>query len=231
MKIGLFFLLLGTILSIQAVAVRGPWWLLLWPAMSCAVVAAGYLRFGYRVLGKRADGTIAWPAIVVLLPYLLLSWLIWCFLRLTSREPVFQELVPGVLIGRRPLPAEVPVNVGWIVDLAAEFPERSRVRRGRKYLSVPMLDRYVGDADAFVVAARDIAAANGTTYIHCAQGHGRTGTMAVAVLIAKGLCRSVDEALAKVQFARPGVRLSREQRQFVRSICGRLLENDRIEPR
>jgi protein-tyrosine phosphatase len=51
----------------------------------------------------------------------------------------------------------------------------------------------------------------GTIYIHCAQGHGRTGMFAAAVLLSSGQAATPEEALRLVTSARPGVRLSGDQ--------------------
>jgi protein-tyrosine phosphatase len=48
--------------------------------------------------------------------------------------------------------------------------------------------------------------------IHCAQGHGRTGLVASAVLLVSGKAQTAADAIAMVQSVRPGVDLNREQR-------------------
>ena len=57
-------------------------------------------------------------------------------------------------------------------------------------------------------------------YIHCAQGHGRTGTVAAAVLVAKGIHSTPEAAIDALQRVRPKLALNRTQLQFVRQICG-----------
>lgn len=70
---------------------------------------------------------------------------------------------------------------------------------------------------------REVAEWPGAVYIHCAQGHGRTGTLAAAVLLAKGYCDTVDAVIARLRAARPRLALGKAQLQFVRRIGERLL--------
>jgi len=86
-----------------------------------------------------------------------------------------------------------------------------------------MLDTGILDDDAFLALVREVADWPGPVYIHCAQGHGRTGTLAAAVLLAKGHCDSVDAAIARLRAARPRLALSKAQLQFVRRIGERLV--------
>ena len=56
-------------------------------------------------------------------------------------------------------------------------------------------------------------------YIHCAQGHGRTGFFACALLLRRGLAATAAEAEARVVAARPGVKLRQAQRAFLMSLA------------
>ena len=48
-------------------------------------------------------------------------------------------------------------------------------------------------------------------YIHCANGHGRTGTLAGAVLMLGGKAQTAKEAIEFIRRCRPGVSLSTHQ--------------------
>jgi protein-tyrosine phosphatase len=222
MKYGILFTLMGVVLLLQAVMHGGLWWAIVWPAASFGIVASAYLGIGPRVFGKRADGTMAWYAVVVLLPYLLLTWLTWHFMRVIAREPCYNEVAPGLLIGRRPLASEIPKTVTTIVDLAAEFPECKAARHGRQYISFPTLDTGIAEEGAFMQVVNRVAEADGVVYIHCAQGHGRTGTLAAAILIVRGHAASVEEAVARLQQVRPRLDLSRSQVAFLKRLFCRL---------
>lgn len=221
MKYGVLFLIIGVVLLLQGVINGGLYWILLWPGVSFALVASGYLWIGPRVFGKRSDGTMAWYAIASLLPYLLLTWVTWHLVRLTTKEDCFNEVAPGLFVGRRPCGNEIPSNVTLIVDLTAEFTECKSVRAGREYLMFPMLDTGIANADSFQQLVRRVADWSMPVYIHCAQGHGRSGTLAAAVMIARGHATTVDEAVERLRAARPQLDIGRNQREFLRlHVCG-----------
>src|SRR3954453_21934051 len=73
MRYAFIFLTLGVCFIALAIQ-RGGWaWLLLWPGISSTLVGAGYARIGAGVFGKRSDGRYALWAIVIHLPYLLIT--------------------------------------------------------------------------------------------------------------------------------------------------------------
>jgi protein-tyrosine phosphatase len=113
------------------------------------------------------------------------------------------------VVGRRLLAHEVVGEFANYVDLTAEFSEPSAIRRNPGYMSVPILDGSAPDPAALDQAVSRLRP--GRTFIHCAQGHGRTGLFALAMLLRSGRAGSADEGLRKLQAARPGVRLSKVQ--------------------
>lgn len=219
MKYGILFLVMGIILGLQAGLLHGLYWLLVWPGLSFGLVGLAYLGLGPRIFGKRPVGTMAWHSVVVLLPYLLLTWFTWYLVRHLSREDCYNEVAPRLFIGRRPLSGEVPDEVTMIVDLTAEFPECCGVRNGREYIAAPMLDTGTTTEIVFKSLVQRIANWEGSVYIHCAQGHGRTGMVAAAVLVAKGHCATVEEAVVRLRTVRPRLDLARDQLAFVQHVC------------
>jgi protein-tyrosine phosphatase len=202
-------------LTFEAVTLGGWGWLLLWPAASALLVALGYLGLGPRVLGKRADGRIAWWAVAVHLPYLGLTWLVWHLYRLTVKQVPCQQVAPGLWLGRRPLPGELPDEVTMVVDLTAEFHRTPALREHHRYVCVPTLDTAVPRERAFRELVELVAAWEGGVYVHCAQGKGRGATVAAAVLLARGLAADVREAERLLRKVRPGVKLQRTQRALL----------------
>jgi protein-tyrosine phosphatase len=87
-----------------------------------------------------------------------------------------------------------------------------------EYLCVPTLDALTPSDSIARQAIDRIARSDGPVYIHCAQGHGRSAAFAAAVLIRRGLARDVEEAERLLVTKRPGVRLNRRQREFVRRV-------------
>ena len=187
MVYAIVFTLFGLYLGALAFLLGGPAWLLLWPALSFVLLGVAYAGAGPRLLGKRPDGSRVWWAAALFLPYLLLTGGIWHLQRCLSREPCCNELAPGLWGGRRPCPPELPDIVTLVVDLTAEFREPAKVRSGREYRCLPVLDASVPSAEGFRQLVEEVANWPGGVYVHCALGHGRTGMFVAAVLIARGL--------------------------------------------
>ena len=99
------------------------------------------------------------------------------------------------------------------VDLAAEFSESPHIRCSPSYRSFPILDGGAPTPEALRAAVASLRP--GRTFIHCAQGHGRTGLFALAVLLDSGVARSVEDGMRMLTAARPAIRLSREQRRCI----------------
>jgi protein-tyrosine phosphatase len=186
---------------------------LLWTAFSFAAIAWGYAGLGVRIFGKRPDGSLHWLPKALLFPFLAYTWAIWHFSRLLSREPAVTLVNPDLTIGRRLLPSEVPEDFDHYVDLTAEFPEPRAIRSLPGYRSFPILDAAIPPAAELSRIARQLV--KGKVYIHCAQGHGRTGLFALALLFHRGLIRTPEEGLILLQKLRPGLRLNRAQLHFI----------------
>jgi hypothetical protein len=215
MKYALVFAAFSAYLVVLAVRLGGLGWLLLWPALSFLLIAGAYAGLGPGVCGKRPDGSMAWWAVLPLLHYLLLTWAVWHLQRLLSREAACNEVVPGLWVGRRPLPRELPPGTDLVVDLTAEFPEPRGVIVGRSYICLPTLDALASPVADMRELVRRIAAWPGTAYVHCAAGHGRSAVVAAAVLLARGLAAGPKEAQQLVRRARRGVNLNRPQRRLL----------------
>jgi protein-tyrosine phosphatase len=193
----------------------GPCWLALWPGTSSLLLAAAYAGLGPGVFGKRNDGTMAWWAVVLMLPYLLMTWGLWHVLRLVEREECCQLVAPGIWLGRRALAHELPENIDLIVDLTAEFFEVRGIIEGRTYLCLPTLDASVPDDAAFKELIEKVVAWPGSAYVHCASGHGRSATLVAVVLIRKGLAKDTDDAVRRIKAVRPSIGLVKQQRLLV----------------
>lgn len=192
------------------------WWMiLLWPGMSFMLVGLAYVGVGPSIFGKRpATGSRAWPAKVILLPFLMISLLIWNIWRLTRAGEPCQEIAPGIWLGRRPRVHEMPPLVETLVDMTSEF-QSSAAARGRVYFCTPTLDHTAPPLEVFSRLIDDLNARDGEIYIHCAHGHGRAAMVAAALLLKRRHAASIDEAYRQMKARRRGVVVNQEQRRLL----------------
>jgi len=188
-------------------------WVLAWPALSFLCVAAGYLALGGRVLGKRADGTRALWSRVLHAPYDLLVWLTLGLLRLSSERP-FDEVSPGLWVGRRCPPDRLPKGVAMVVDMTAELAAPAGLPEAVRYRCLPTLDGHAPRYEELRDLVAEMAVFDGPIYVHCAAGHGRSATAAAALLLVRGAVADLPGAVALMRRSRPGVRLVRRQRRL-----------------
>ncbi len=221
MKYAVFFLACSLGLEVVAFPWTASSVLKLWGGLALGVVGLGYAGVGPRIFGKRSDGRMRPLNVLILAPYLLLLWSVWHLSRTLRRESPFNELVDGIIIGRRLLPGEYPEGIESVVDLTAEFPESSRTRQGRTYRAFPILDASPSTPAALDGIARVIMDLPGDVYIHCAEGHGRTALVATSLLLARGDVRSADEAITWVLERRPLARMNATQRKTVNEVAVR----------
>ncbi len=227
MKYAVVFLVVAILLGRAAIGgspVRLLFW---WPSVSFAVVAAAYAGLGPRVFGKRSDGTLHPFHTVLLLPYLAVTWSLWHLSRLLRREPPYHLLTERIYIGRRLLPHEYPAQIETVVDLTCEFAEPGDVRNGRTYRVLPTLDATAPREDALATLLDEVVGTRGSVYIHCAEGHGRTGLAAAALLLLLGNAEEANEAVALVRDRRPKARLNASQKRAVVSFASRIKDRAR----
>ena len=191
----------------------------LWFTACAALVAHAYAENDPDAFGKGADGRM--PPLFTLgcLPYAMPLWLRQFALVRFSREPRWNRLADGIWIGRRPeRPNDLPDGATVCMDRAAELSAARFLRSwSGRYVSFPILEASARTADD-LNACIDALPETGV-YIHCAQGHGRTGFFACALLLRRGLAATAAEAEARVVAARPGVKLRQAQRAFLMSLA------------
>ena len=218
MKYGFLFLLLALAMSVAA-ARGGPWaWLLFYPAFSFGVVSAAYLSSSPGVFGKRFDGGRSRIGTLLVLPYVLYVAAVWHLVRLLSREPKLNFLGDDLVLSRRLLSHELPQNIASVVDLTCEFSEPNEHWTIQSYTCYPMLDGSGATKNALRQLVAAISDMPKPVLIHCAQGHGRTGLVAAAVLLVTGKAQTAEGAIAMVKPVRPGIELNREQRSVLKEL-------------
>jgi protein-tyrosine phosphatase len=186
-------------------------WAWLWPAGVLVATTIVYVVRAPRAFLKRGDGSLPWFAWLAWGPLFAYQWVVHEATRRFTKEPVATELAPGVWVARRPRLHELPTGVAIIVDLCAEFPASRGVTEGRTYLAIPTLDATAPTPEQIAQAVDAIVAADGAAFIHCAFGHGRSATVAAAVLIRRGDA-TLEDVEAKMKALRPGIGLNATQR-------------------
>ncbi len=209
----IFFKRLAIVLIVLGLAERGWYLVAIWLGCDFLVVAIAYGRGSHRVYGKRADGTLPLWSWFVFLPLLVYTTVVWYLMRLFSREPATNPVTEQLVVGRRLLAFELEDEFNNWVDLTAEFSEPSSIRRSPSYRSFPILDGGAPTPEALRAAVAKLRP--GRTFIHCAQGHGRTALFALAVLLSSGTVRSVEDGLRMLSAVRPTIRLSRRQHRCI----------------
>jgi protein-tyrosine phosphatase len=208
-KYAIVLVLLGAALAALGPQFGRSWFILWWLAADFIAVGIAYGLRRPGVFGKRSDGTIPFWSWLCFLPYFALNLVVWQLARIASSEPASNAVCDTLIVGRRPLNSERLPEIENLVDLTSEFQEPSRFRAHAGYLCLPTLDATAPDLEQLALTMNRLKP--GRTFIHCAQGHGRTGLAALAFLLARGLVDNVPDALRQIQSARPAIRLNDEQ--------------------
>jgi protein-tyrosine phosphatase len=216
MRFGVFFLLVVGLLAHLGYRLESPLrWALAWPALSFALVGLAYLLGRGEIFGKRETGRVPAWSLLLHAPYLVLTRGIWILQQALGREDPANEVAPGVWVGRRPSPSDLPPECGLVVDLTCEFPVHAGVARQVDYLGLPTLDG-TAPSEASLRRVAELASDTRVVLFNCAAGHGRSATAAAALLLTRGTASSVEEAVGLMKAARPGIGLNRAQRAALR---------------
>ena len=228
---GVLMILLGVggLFAIRKGMVIGYTWHKVSVLLFWGMTIAGLLHYAYRendhdLFGKTADGRVSPLYSIVMLPYLALLWARQIAITVFGRENKYDKICDGVWAGRRPTHAShLPEGVAVCVDLAAEFPRAKFLRdpsNGIKYVSFPILEASTRDCDALRDCIDSLP--EGAVYIHCAQGHGRTGFFTAAYLLRRGRVETLPQAEGMLTAARPGIKLRKAQREYLLNHCDRV---------
>lgn len=216
MKLIIANLLVGISLIYLGFSGSGFGLLAAWLGLDFFLTGLGYAGLGARIYGKKESGRFPVWAIILYLPFFLYTLAIWHLVQLMIRENAYDRVTANIIIGRRLCNKTYPEGVENYVDLTAEFCEPKSVIENFNYISLPILDGHVPDIDKLNFALDKLS--NGITYIHCGQGHGRTGLFAALLLARRGEVSTLEEALALLRRNRPKLSLTSKQNEFVRTI-------------
>lgn len=222
-RIGRLYALGSIFLAAAAISTR-PWGLLLlYPAVSTGLIAAGYFGLGPGVFGKSA-GRLPLASRIVLAPVLFGQYLSLLYYRRQCRN--WNEVTDRVWIGRCLKDCEareaITAGVTAVVDLTGEFSAPDPFLSPH-YLHVPVLDltapsqSQLDDAVAFIAEETR----HGIVYVHCKIGYSRSAAVVGSSLIALGHATTADEAMAMLQQARPSIVIRPEAQAAIRTFAAR----------
>lgn len=177
-----------------------------WGGLGYGFVGIAYLAGRPGWLGKRPDGTQSPLAWLVAGPFLAAVWLAWQLRRRLPEAP-WNEVAPGLFLGRRCAAHELPPGVDLIVDVTAELPS---IGAPRSVLRV--LDGCAPEVAELSALVAGLSGHPGRVFVHCLAGHARSATVVSALLLARGHARTPDEAVRQVKQARQGTRIAPAQR-------------------
>jgi hypothetical protein len=212
---------LGNLVEMTTLAIRSPIitvilsFASLWVVICFIGVALAYLE-NKPDQWKRADGTLTTQSRLCW-PYRAITTFIWRLWHLLTREPAYNQITDTIYAGRRLLDGEPLPPVTMVIDLTVEFPEPQTLRTCGKYHSFPIFDASAPPPEELLAFARWLPAEE-TVYIHCAQGHGRTGLVILAVLLQRKIVTTIPEGIALMQRHRPGISLSSDQRHCIETM-------------
>jgi hypothetical protein len=212
-RYGSIFLALALGFAGLAVAVSGvPRFVLGWTSEGFLLICVAYFAERPGVFGKRPDGSVAWWALVLGLPVLLLEYLLLFSQRFKAEAP-HDEVAPEIFVGAFPSLETLPPGTETIVDLTSEFAARREVRRHPGYRCYPMLDDGFPAPGEIERIVSELVDREGPMLIHCAAGHGRSAALAGAIGLARGHFRDPRHAEASMRHRRPKIRFKSLQRE------------------
>lgn len=208
------FLFFGTLYLALGIGLGFKGVLFGWAGGCLLVLGLAYALNNARLIGKRPDGSFFPLAVLFHAPFLFASWLGWKARR-RNDEPPWNEVAPGLYVGRIGPMGELPLGTKLVVDLTAEmFPPAGL--RGAHYRCLPTLDGCASDEAGFAKLSREVAAFEGAPiFVCCAAGHGRSATFAAAVMILRGVAPDALAAELMMKSKRPLIGLGTAQRKLV----------------
>ncbi len=199
----------------------------LWAGGVALLLAGMYLGKAAGAAPETALARLGPLTALLLVPYTTFGILVVLLNRLVSAEPMADRVAPRLWLGGTPLPLGrrrvAALGVDAVLNLCIEFPDLARLApAGMAYCRVPLLDGAAPhplQLDEAVRWAEEHYRQGRTVLVHCAQGHGRSATVATALLVRLGLHADPETAREAIRGIRPGIRLGPGQRAVVARYC------------
>ena len=231
-RIGVYYTA-GSLAAMGLAFTGWPWTsLLLWPALSLGIVAAGYFSLGPAIY-KKTNGTLPLSAKVILAPCLLGQYVSLLYYRRQCKP--WNQVIPRIWIGTKLSQGEAVEakhqGVTAVLDLTAEFSETAAFL-GLVYRNVPILDltrpnlAQLEEAVGFITQQ----AVAGTVYVHCKVGYSRTAAVVGAYLLASNHARTSDQAVTILRTARPSIVIRPEAHATLAEFEALMREKDQTNP-
>ncbi|MFC3159381.1 Protein-tyrosine phosphatase [Chryseobacterium arachidis] len=179
-------------------------WIKLWITFSIALIGYQYQKNNVHFL-KDKNGNIPVSKKIFYVPYLLIYWTFWKFLR-KNKKPI--EIVHNIYISSKPSKKDlIGFNVNkntFVYDLSAEIEETKQLKENTRYHSLPFLDIGSFDIDETRKLVTEISniyhnlPKDGKILIHCTMGFTRSSV--IGILVMKNiLSLSVEEAVTHMK--------------------------------
>jgi hypothetical protein len=204
---------LGLLLIAVGLLNAGPYLLFCWLGICFLVLGVAHLLHWPRIFGKRADGSIPPWSWLAFLPLHAVTYGTWHLARLLSREDKSSRITDQLTIGRRPVAETELPDSDLIIDLTSGFDEVRNIRLHSGYISQTILDGSIPKIAELNLLLEKMEGKK--CFFHCAQGHGRSGTVAIAFLLKTGKVSTVEEGLQLLQSQRPALDLGKRQYAFL----------------
>ena len=210
------FALIALLAGYSAVfAVHAAWFraMFFMVGLSFGVVSAAYFFRKPSWLLNRPNGSRSFLAWLLLWPYYLLARASLAAYRISQRQAVpVAEVVPGLWFSRWLTSRELQrISPSAVLDLAAELPHCGF--DVPTYRSLPWLDGRTPSQEDLRRASVWISEhlERGPVLVHCALGHGRTGSAILAWLADTGQMSNTGDAVQRLRALRPTFSVSKAQ--------------------
>ncbi|WP_397569334.1 hypothetical protein [Schlesneria sp. T3-172] len=213
---GIVFLVSGVILpattrGLESITAQV---LIAWTSFNLLFVGFAFVMDWRGVFGKGASGRIGPRNRVVLTPYFLFQEAACYGQNLLWPTPTFSQILPDLYVGRLCELKHLPNDVSLVIDLTAELETPASIRCGLPIICLPTLDGGIPSEDQCQRAIEAFESPHDRIYICCANGHGRSVTLAAIVLGYKRCCLTAEQAFDFIKQARPAATPNPDQRRF-----------------
>ncbi|MCB1176860.1 MAG: dual specificity protein phosphatase family protein, partial [Leptospiraceae bacterium] len=183
------------------------------------IVSLSYLMNSIWVFHKnKTTGKIPFGIKMILAPYLYLAMYLNKVSSKFNKNNSINLLLDNIYLGGKTSFKELPEGIQTIIDLTAELEEDPEISKGKDYICFPILDASIPGKKEFNELLNKILELDSIIFIHCAEGSGRTGMVAVGLCYKKFGFSSFEEALEFATSKREKIKLNKTQKNFMEEV-------------